>query len=431
MNGTREDTGGTPSHPIKETGQPVIFCGSAAQVLQPEAPLYAKAACNRFWFGLTIGFFMKLLDRYIGREMLFTTLFGVSVMTFVLVLGNLFKQLLDVMINHAVPFELIMSWVAFIIPFSLTYTIPWGFVTAVLLVFGKLSAENELVAMKSSGVSITRISAPVAVLALVCVGICLWINLVIAPHAQNNAKNAMVRVATQDPMSLFEGDHIISEFPGKKIYVEGKNGSELKNILVYDLGKDSSVLRVLFAKRGELRTNDESVLLHIFDARVEQHDPDAPGDLEKIREGITMRESVFPIPLKELYEKYGRLRVPSQKSTSELWSDEKTLRSWPQNDTTRSMISTTLTEINKRYSLSLASFALALIAIPFAITAHRKETSIGFLFSIIVAFGYFFFMQLAIMAQDKPKLHPELLIWLPNVVFILFGGCLFWKLSRQ
>lgn len=374
---------------------------------------------------------MKLLDRYIGREMLFTALFGVSVMTFVLVLGNLFKQLLDVMINHAVPFELIVSWVAFIIPFSLTYTIPWGFVTAVLLVFGKLSAENELVALKSSGVSITRMCAPVAVLAMICVGICLWINLVIAPRAQNNAKNAMVRVATHDPMSLFESDHIIVEFPGKRIYVEGKTGPELKNILVYDLGKDSNVMRVLFARKGNLQTSNENVLLHIFDARVEQHDPDAPGDLERIREGITMRESVFPIPLKELYEKYGRLRVPSQKTTSELWGEVKVLRSWPQNDATKSQISTILTEVNKRYSLSLASLALALIAVPFAITAHRKETSIGFLFSILVAFGYFFFIQLAIMAQDKPKFHPELLIWLPNVVFILFGGCLFWKLSRQ
>ena len=403
-----------------------------AQAPQPQASLCAKAACIRFWFGPTIGRFMKLLDRYIGREMSYTTLFGVSVMTFVLVLGNLFKQLLDVMINQSVPLELILSFVAYIIPFSLTYTIPWGFATAVLLVFGKLSAENELIALKSSGVSITRICLPVAALALVCAGICLWINISVAPRAQNNAKNAMVRVATQDPMSLFGSDQIIAEFPGKKIYVQGKNGPELKNILVYDLGKDSNVLRVLFARKGELRTNNENVLLHIFDARVEQHDPDAPADLEKIREGITMRESVFPIPLKDLIAKYGGLRVPSRKSLSELWSDVSVLRSWQQTDDTKSQISTILTEINKRYSLSLASFALALIAVPLAITAHRRETSIGFLLSILVAFSYFFFMQLAIMAQkQKPKFHPELLIWLPNVVFILFGGWLFWKLSKQ
>lgn len=378
---------------------------------------------------------MKLIDRYIGREILFTTLFAVSVLTFVLVLGNLFKQLFDVMINHAVPMELILSFVAYIIPFSLTYTIPWGFVTAVLLVFGKLSAENELVALRSNGVSITRICMPLFSLALLCVGICLWINLDVAPRAQNNAKNAMVKVATQNPLALFESDHVIDEFPGKKIYVEGKNGRELKNILVYDLNKqDSSVVRVLFAKKGELRTSADSVMLDIFDVQVEQHDPSDPANLEKIRNG-TMSETVFPIPLQDLYAKYGRLRVPSQEMPGELWKQVKALEATPLNAANKTQVVSLLTEdlfeINKRFSFSLASFALALAAVPLAITAHRKETSIGVLFSIIVAVGYFFVVQMAAMFRDNPKLHPELLMWLPNILFISLGGFLFWRLSRQ
>ena len=89
------------------------------------------------------------------------------------------------------------------------------------------------------------------------------------------------------------------------------------------------------------------------------------------------------------------------------------------------------TEINKRFSFSLASFAFALIGVPLAITAQRKETSIGFLFGIIVGFCYFFFSQLAAMTQNHPNLHPELLIWLPDIIFIIFGSVLFWRLSRQ
>ena len=374
---------------------------------------------------------MKLLDRYIAREIIFTTLFGVSVLTFVLVLGNLFKQLLDVLINHDVPLDIILRFIAYILPFSLIYSIPWGFVTAVLLVFGKLSAENELVALKSNGVSITRICAPLLWLSLVCVGVCLWINLDVAPRAQNNMKNALVNLATQDPLSLFGSDHVIDEFPGKEIYVEDKKGRELKNILVYEMDKDSNVLRVMFAKRGELQTSDEAVLLHIYQARYEQRDPDSPEDWSKIRDGVSMQESTFEISLKELYEKNRRLRVPSQKMPGELWKEKKDLMAGPQNVYTKSNLASILTEINKRFSLSLASFALALIAIPLAITAHRKETSIGFLFSIIVGFGYFFLSQLAIMAQTNPSLHPELLVWLPNVLFVIFGSLLFWRLSRQ
>jgi LPS export ABC transporter permease LptF len=374
---------------------------------------------------------MKLLDRYIGREILFTTLFGVSVLTFVLVLGNLFKQLLDVLINHDVPLSIILSFIAYIIPFALTFTIPWGFLTAVLLVFGRLSAENELIALKSSGISITRICVSLFFLSLACVGICLWINLDVAPRAQSNMKSAVMNLATQNPLSLFGSDHVIEDFPGKKIYVEDKNGRELKNILVYEMDKDANVLRVIFAKKGELQTNGEAVLLHIYDARFEQRDPDAPTDLDKIHEGIVMKESVFAIPLKELYEKYTRQKGPSQETPRELRKEVKELQEGPQNSMTKSLLSSIRTEINKRFSFSLASFALALIAVPLAITAHRKETSIGFLFSIVVAFGYFFFSQLANMAQNNPGLHPELLVWLPNIVFIAFGSFLFWRLSRQ
>src|SRR3982751_2242062 len=98
---------------------------------------------------------MKLLDRYIARQVLVTALFAIGVLSLVLVLGNIFKQILDLLVNHDVPLEYIISFIGYIIPFSLTFTIPWGFLTAVLLVFGKMSAENELIALRANGVSIT------------------------------------------------------------------------------------------------------------------------------------------------------------------------------------------------------------------------------------------------------------------------------------
>src|SRR2546426_10038611 len=86
------------------------------------------------------------------------------------------------------------------------------------------------------------------------------------------------------------------------------------------------------------------------------------------------------------------------------------------------------TEVNKRFSFSLASFAFALIGVPLAITAHRRETSIGFLFSLIIAFVYFFFIIVANTVRENPKWHPEMLIWMPNFLFIGLGVWMFWRL---
>ena len=100
-------------------------------------------------------------------------------------------------------------------------------------------------------------------------------------------------------------------------------------------------------------------------------------------------------------------------------------------DPPQSKITAARTEVNKRFSLSLASLALGLVAVPLAITAQRRETSIGFLFSVAVAFAFFFFIALAEMFRDKPAFYPHLLMWLPNILFISLGGWMFYRLAKK
>ncbi|MEI6350394.1 MAG: LptF/LptG family permease [Verrucomicrobiota bacterium] len=370
---------------------------------------------------------MKIIDRYVGKEILVTGLFAVSVLSLVLVLGNVFKQLLDLLVNHDVPLEYIFSFIAYILPFSLTFTIPWGFLTAVLLVFGKMSAENELIALRSNGVSIPRLCVPLAVLAVACSAICLWINVDIAPRAQQNMKNALFNIATSNPIAMFSSDQVIDEFPGKKIYVERKEGTHLFNLLVYELNDKGEPTRMTHAQRGELTTDLENrqVLMRLKDVRFEQRDESTPGDLTRIRQGITMREGTFPLPLEELYEKNKRRRGLSQMPLKELLDDSKARKM------NLSEITAARTEVNKRFSFSLASIAFALVGVPLAITAHRKETSVGFLFSLLVAFIYFFFIIVANGVRENPKAHPELLIWAPNIIFITLGSWMFYRLAKK
>ncbi len=380
---------------------------------------------------------MKLLDRYVTRQILVTASFAVAILSVVLVLGNVFKQLLDLLVNHNVPLEFILSFIGYILPFSLTLTIPWGFLTAVLLVFGKMSAENELIALRSNGVSIPRICIPVFVLALIFVGISLWINVDVAPRAQVKMKDALYNMATSNPLAMFGSDKVIDDFPGRKIYVESNEGPELHNILVYEMSDDFNPMKVVFARRGLLDTDHENnmLLLHLFDARFEQRDDSEPQNFLKIRQGITAKETTFPISLQELYEKKKRSKGISQMTVGELQEriNREHAAALSATDRKRQAAeeSSARTELSKRFSFSMASFAFALIGVPLAITAHRKETSVGFLFSLLTAFVYFLFIILANMARANPRMHPEYLIWLPNVLFIGLGAWLFLRLSRR
>src|SRR2546430_7072205 len=129
---------------------------------------------------------MKLIDRFISRELLVNVAFAIAVLSLVLVVGNIFRKLLPLLVNHDVPMEYLITFIAYVLPFSLIFTIPWGLLTAILLVYGRVSADNELIALRANGVSITRISMPLAGIALLCTMICLWLNVQAAPRSEEH-----------------------------------------------------------------------------------------------------------------------------------------------------------------------------------------------------------------------------------------------------
>jgi lipopolysaccharide export system permease protein len=399
---------------------------------------------------------MRLLDRYLGREVITSAIFAVCTLSLVLILGQIFKKLFEFVVDHNVPATFIITFIAYFLPLSLIFSIPWGFLTAVLLVFGRLSAGNELTALRTAGVSIPRIARPVLVLAFVFSGICLWINLYVAPRAQQNLKDAFFQVATSNPAAAFSGDQVIPDFPGKKIYVGSKDGSRLQNVHVFDLNPDNKALRVVFARTGRLEVDlaDKQIKMRLEGSRFEQRDYSLPDDFTKIRDGITMGDFVFPISLEELYaKKQGRRRVESltydelktevKRSADAVAQDKAKLKAGSAatpadadqlRKTTRDDIgklAAIRTEYNKRFSFSLACVTFALMGIPLGITAHRQETSIGFAISLGVAFTYFLIIIIVNTFRSNAHLHPEVLIWSPNIIFLLLGGFLFVRMCRR
>lgn len=368
---------------------------------------------------------MKILDRYVGLGVFTTTLFGVIVLSMVLVVGNIFKELLDLIINHDVPVETLLAFMAFVLPFSFTFTIPWGFLTAILLYFGRMSADNELIALRANGVSVPRISTPVFVLAVLLTLLCFWINIEVSPRAEQEMTRTIFRIATSDPIRLFAADEVLDKFPDRRVYVGGKEGDLLKNVIVFEIDESDYPIKMVHAKSGVLTPDPENtrLLLKLFNARFEQRDQNEPREVTKVRQGIQVSEGVFPISLKEFYREYLSGRRLSSYTLSELIE-------FMNQGADGKMIEAQV-ELNKRFSVSLACAAFALIAIPLGITAHRKETSVGFAISLAVAFSYFFFIIMADTFRNNPAAHPTLLIWIPNILFISLGSYLFWRLSKR
>jgi lipopolysaccharide export system permease protein len=369
---------------------------------------------------------MKILDRYLIRQILGAVVWAVSLLTMILVLGNVLRDLLGLLLSHQVPISYIITFIGYLLPFSLTYSIPWGVLVAVLLVFGRLSSDNELVALRASGIGMPRVCYPVFGLALMFLGFCLWINLYAAPIAEVKLRSAAFDLASNDPLALFGTDEVIDQFPNRKIYVGKKDGSTLRNLYIFETNAQNLPMRVIYARQGTLEVDrkNEQILLHVSDARYEERDKSAPDDLKKMRHGITLREGVFPMSLEDLLRKAQNGQRPN-----ELTLDQ--LHEALQQNKDKGDDSAFKTEVSKRFSNATAVFTFVLVGIPLAITAQRRETSVGIALSLVVAFSYFITIVLTDNVKHKPNLHPEYLIWLPNLVYLTLGATLFTRLARR
>ena len=108
---------------------------------------------------------MKILRKYLIREIIVMFLFSLTIFTFTLVIGNIIK-LAELVINRGVDIKLVGRLFLYLIPFLLSYTIPMSMLTSVLLVFGRLSGDNEIIAIRASGINIYRLSVPLLMVGL-------------------------------------------------------------------------------------------------------------------------------------------------------------------------------------------------------------------------------------------------------------------------
>lgn len=378
--------------------------------------------------------FPRIFDRYIGRQIGSATLIGVALLSGVMVLGNVYKKLDQLLGNTELPLSTVLEFVALVVPYSLSFTIPWAFLTGLLLVFGRLSADNELISLRMTGMSMPRICAPVFAMAVALCGLCLWVNAYLAPAAKDRIKRLFYQVAVKNPETLFQEGHVLERVPGFRIFTGNRDGKSLGDLHIIKLSPggagEASYIR---AKHGEIITTpgklDFTMLLK--DVVIEHLPARLPANAEAIPKPLTMAEFPIEFPLSDMQKDSVRVNA-SMKSTAALDEEVRTgIDTFSGESLGEALRCESRTEYHKRFSFSLACFTFALVGIPLGVTAQRRETSTGFVLSLITAVVYIVFIIVADTLHDKPNMMPHVIMWAPNAIFLGIGGWLFYKLSRK
>ncbi|TDU67185.1 lipopolysaccharide export system permease protein [Prosthecobacter fusiformis] len=374
---------------------------------------------------------VRIFDRYLGKQVLSATLMGVLLLSGVMVLGNVYKKLDELLGDTQLPLGFILEFIALIIPFSLIFTIPWAFLTGILLVFGRLSADNELVSLRMTGWSMARICAAVFVLAFAFSSVCYWVNVSVSPMAKDRIKRMFFEVAMENPAALFQEGRVLDKVPGFRIYTGKRDGNILKDVEIIEM-EDRLAQRVIHARRAvlEMKPGELDFVMHLEGAEIESITYTDEKAVDKV-EFVNAESTAIVFPLSRLKADTVKVNA-SMKATSMLWEevsshqDGVTGKAMDAKDHSRS-----LTELSKRYSFSLACITFALVGIPLGVTAQRRETSSGFALSLITATVYLVFIILGDTLNSQPSALPHLIMWLPNVLFLGIGGFLFYRLSRR
>lgn len=354
------------------------------------------------------------IDRYLTKQVLMSTLFAVMVLSMVLILGNVFKEIRDLLVNKGAPVSFVLIFVLQLLPFSLVFTIPWAYLAAVLLTFGRLSSDQEITALRSSGMSLYRIAAPVLLLGLFFSGICLWLNATHAPRAKAAIKMLLYDEIKNDPLRLLDPGVVQSRLKGQKIYIDGRvDDYTLIGFHAYQLStedRNAPPLGYLYSKRVTLDTESKN---QQFDLQLNTgygEIYDAKGNLQQFF-ASKAEPWVLTYPLR------GRSLKPNTLDNQEI---AEILKNPPPEIPTKKLPQYAF-ERDKRFSFSLAPLALAFIGIPLGMNSRRKENSAGIVMSIIIAFGYFLLLILAEETRADNLVLSQCLLWLPNILGVGLG----------
>ena len=430
----------------------------------------------------------KKLYGYILREHILPFTLSIFVMIFILLaqfLINNIDKFLGKGLGIGVLFEMVyynMAWV-------IALAIPMAILVCTLMAFGRLSSDNEITAMKSSGVRFSSLIIPPIIFAALIAIVMIYFNNWVLPDMNYKARNLISNISKKNPDIIFEPNQLHNELDGHIIHFKSKDEDKFKDCFIIE--HDSrNILKTITSKYAKIiDTPDEDITILLengyvyenlnnkkneyriikFDENVikiaadnfsfQRRDTKHRGDREltfnsiktkitsfnkkiinanqRINDRVTMIypqiQNISPEKaLKLIKTKIDSIQKTSKKSIQTYKNIERGIRhDKSQIESNVKLTNKYLVELHKKFSIPIACIVFILIGAPLGIITKKGKFSISMAMSLIFFLIYWVFLIAGENFADKGKIDPVLSMWLPNIVLLVVGIYLNIKINKE
>ena len=365
---------------------------------------------------------MRILTRYILREVLSWAAVGVTLFTFVFFMPTV-GRILEVAVRHSAPLASLAELTLLTLPGFLVWTIPMGVLVGILIALSRLAADSEVTALRASGIGAGLFLRVVAMFAAAAWMLALVNALWIAPRSAAAFSGLQDELKTTQAPFEVQPRVFYEDFKNYVLYVQdtavASDGVVWKRVFLADLTTPSAP-KLTLAEEGVV-VNESPTTLRLELANGWQHEVDsrtpaqyAVSKLDRSTLHIDLPESATQSPGSLSYGEMSNRQLLDRARTG---TPAQANWSW--------------VELNRRLALPTACLVLALVGIPLGLSAHKGGKSTGFVLTFILVFAYYFLWLTGVSLGRQGRLAPGISMWMANAVFLVGGVLLYRRVNRR
>jgi lipopolysaccharide export system permease protein len=355
----------------------------------------------------------SIINRYILKEFITPFAVNISFFTFIFLMAELI-QITNWVVNYGIGLTTVLQMILYQIPFLLIFVLPISVMITILLTFLRLSNENEILAMKSGGISIYALLVPV--LAFCFIGFIL--TMLMSLYGQSKGRAALrelTRQVVSSNITIGLAERTFNDdFADVMVYVNeiDPQNKTLKDVFIEDRrqpDRDNTVI----ASTGLVYNDPQSAVSHLilFNGTIFQVDlkDKAARSVRFDRYDISLDTKRAPSKAEENPER------PKEMSTGDLYRLVKTA------GTDKRLYFSALLELHRRFALPFGCFALGLLAVPLGVQSKTGKRSFGIFLGLVFYLFYYLMMSVGKIYGETGAYPPAIGMWLPNFVIGALG----------